>query len=176
VVNESANEGLPTPDEWADAARAGTEAREGAVDVAGNTTIRDVAVSAALIQEIIDAARAGVPNEACGLLVGDAYAFDGGMPSRYVPMRNAADSPYRYMIDPQEQLKVWLELEDAGQIPWAIVHSHVASAAVPSATDVGLAFFPDSLYVICSLMDDAPTVRGWSIRDGAVVEVPLAVT
>jgi proteasome lid subunit RPN8/RPN11 len=178
VVNEqpTANSDLPTPDEWADAARAGTEARDGAVDLAGNTTIRDVAVPAEVIQQIIDAARSGVPNEACGLLVGSAYALDGGMPSRYVALRNAAESPYRYMIDPQEQLSVWMELEDAGEIPWAIVHSHVASPAVPSATDVGLAFFPDSLYVICSLMDDAPTVRGWSIRDGAVVEVPLAVS
>jgi proteasome lid subunit RPN8/RPN11 len=175
VVNDASPDQLPTPDEWADAARAGTEAREGAVDTAGNTTLRDVAVPASLIQEIIDTARAGVPNEACGLLVASSYALEGGMPTRYVPLRNAADSPYRYMIDPQEQLQVWLELEDAGEIPWAIVHSHVASAAVPSATDVGLAFFPDSLYVICSLMDDTPTVRGWSIRDGSVVEVPLAV-
>ena len=80
------------------------------------------------------------------------------------------------MIDPQEQLKVWLELEDAGEVPWAIVHSHVSSSAVPSATDVGLAFFPDSLYVICSLMDETPTIRGWSISEGVVTEVPLAVS
>ena len=169
-------DGLPSPDDWADAARAGTEAREGAVDMAGNTTIRDVSVRAELVQAIIDAAREGVPNEVCGLLVAPAYAADGGIPERYVPLRNAAESPYRYMIDPQEQLTVWIELEDAGEVPWAIVHSHVASPAVPSATDIGLAFFPDSLYVICSLADETPTIRGWSIRDGAVTEVPLAVS
>src|SRR5688572_12873216 len=117
-----------------------------------------------------------MPNEACGLLVGETYAGDGGSPTRYVSLRNAAESPYRYMIDPQDQLRVWLELEDAGEVPWAIVHSHVASAAVPSATDVGLAFFPESLYVICSLAGEMPALRAWSIRDGAVSEVPLAVT
>jgi len=79
------------------------------------------------------------------------------------------------MIDPQEQLRVWLELEDANEVPRAIVHSPVASPAVPSATDVGLAFFPDSLYCICSLAGEMPTLRAWSIRDGVVTEVPLAV-
>jgi proteasome lid subunit RPN8/RPN11 len=81
------------------------------------------------------------------------------------------------MIDPEEQLRVWLELEDGGEVPWAIVHSHVASPAKPSATDVGLAYFPDSLYVICSLADsERPTVQAWSIRESVVTEVPLAVT
>ena len=157
---------LPTPDEWEAIKRDGTAATVGS---------DDVSISADLVQAVIDAARDGLPNEACGLLVGPAYAGDGGTPTRCVPLTNAAASPYRYMIDPQEQLRVWLELEDANEVPWAIVHSHVASPAVPSATDVGLAFFPDSLYVICSLADEMPTLRAWSIRDGVVTEVPLAV-
>jgi proteasome lid subunit RPN8/RPN11 len=69
-----------------------------------------------------------------------------------------------------------MELEDAEEVVWAIVHSHVASPARPSATDVGLAFYPDSLYVICSLASpDQPEVRAWSISDGAVTEVQLGV-
>ena len=167
MVNERPD-ALPTPDEWASIKREG-EMRLGAAG--------DVSISAELLQAVIDAAREGVPNEACGLLAASAYAADGGAPSRYIPMRNAAESPYRYMIDPEEQLKVWMELEDNGEVPWGIVHSHVASPAVPSATDVGLAFFPDSLYLVCSLADaDRPTVRAWSILDGTVTEVPLAVS
>lgn len=161
------NDTLPTADDW-EAIK-----RDGSV----GTDIAPVAsISAQLVQAVIDAARDGVPNEACGLLAAASYLADGGAPTRYVPMSNAADSPYRYLIDPQEQLRVWLELEDAGEVPWAIVHSHVASLAVPSATDVGLAFFPDSLYVICSLADEMPSVRAWSIVAGVVTEVPLAVT
>jgi proteasome lid subunit RPN8/RPN11 len=164
VVKES----LPTPDEWA------AIKREGSVRSAASG---NVAISADLLQAVIDAARAGAPNEACGLLVASSYAADGRSPTRYVAMRNAAESPYRYMIDPEEQLKVWLELEDNDEVPWAIVHSHVASPAVPSATDVGLAFFPDSLYLVCSLADpERPTVRAWSIVDGTVTEIPLLVT
>lgn len=163
MVNESS---MPTPDEWESIKREAVAQGDG---------MHEASISAELVQAVIDAARAGVPNESCGLLVGSAYAGDGGSPARYVPLRNAAESPYRYLIDPQEQLHVWLALEDAGEVPWAIVHSHVASAAVPSATDVGLAYFPESLYVICSLADEMPALRAWSIRDGAVSEVPLAV-
>jgi len=157
---------LPTPDEWEAIKRDASAGTDGA---------GDALISAHLVQAVIDAAREGLPNEACGLLVGPSYAADGGSPTRYVPLTNAAASPYRYLIDPQEQLRVWLELEDANEVPWAIVHSHVASPAAPSATDVGLAFFPDSLYVICSLEGEVPIVRAWSIRYGAVTEVPLAV-
>jgi proteasome lid subunit RPN8/RPN11 len=166
VVNEKADS-LPTPDEWAAAKR---EAAAG--DGSGSASI-----SAELLQEVINAARAGEPNEACGLLVADRYHAEGGTPARYVPLRNAADSPYRYLIDPQEQLAIWIALEEADEVVWAIVHSHVASHAVPSATDVGLAYFPESLYVICSLeVRDQPAVRAWSIRDGTVSEVQLAIT
>ena len=89
-------------------------------------------------------------------------------------MRNAAASPYRYLIDPQEQLRVWMELDDADEVVWAIVHSHVASPARPSQTDIGLAYYPDSLYIVCSLTNmDEPDARAWSIVDGAVSEVEL---
>ena len=156
---------LPTPDEWAGIKRDGTAT----ADVS-----REASISAGLRDEIVAAARASVPNEACGLLVSDRYWAAGGVPSRYLPLRNAAESPYRYFIDPDEQLRVWLELDDADEVIWAIVHSHVASEARPSATDVGLAAYPDSLYVICSLADpNGPVVRAWSIRAGNVSEVSL---
>jgi proteasome lid subunit RPN8/RPN11 len=101
----------------------------------------------------------------------------GATAARWISLRNAAASPYRYLIDPQEQLKVWVQLDDADDVVWAIVHSHVASVAQPSHTDVGLAYYPDSLYVIVSLSDyDHPTTRAWSILDGVVSEVSLLVT
>jgi [CysO sulfur-carrier protein]-S-L-cysteine hydrolase len=159
---------LPSPEEWEEVKRE--------PDSVGVFTAH-ASISAVLLQEVITAARAGLPNEACGLLVSDRMFGEGGVPARYIPLRNAADSPYRYLIDPDEQLKVWIELDDADEVVWAIVHSHVASPAVPSATDVGLAFYPDSLYVIVSLADaKSPSVRAWSIREGAVTEVSLAVT
>jgi proteasome lid subunit RPN8/RPN11 len=139
------------------------------------TAVLHASLPAALLQEIVDESRARVPNEACGLLVADAYAADGGVPTRFVPIHNAAESPYRYMISPEDLLKV-VEIEDGGEFVWGIVHSHVASPAEPSATDVGLAYYPDSLYLICSLAEAAPAVRAWSIRDDTVLEVPLGIS
>ena len=127
-------------------------------------------------EEVIDWLRGALPNEGCGLLVSDRTAEDGGVPTRFVGMRNAAASPYRYLMDPDEQLRVMLEIDDADEVVWAIVHSHVASPPRPSATDVGLAAYPDALYVLCSFLAEPPEVRAWTIVDGAVNEVVLERT
>lgn len=170
MVKATGGGGPPSADDWKQAAAEGSEH----TTVSGPAPI-SAALSPELLQQIVDAARDGIPNEAVGLLVGNAYAADGGRPTRYMAMTNAAASPYRYLLDPDEQLRVTLEIDDADEVIWGIVHSHVASAAVPSATDVGLAFYPDSLYLICSLAEGMPVVRAWMIHDGEVTEVPLAV-
>jgi proteasome lid subunit RPN8/RPN11 len=134
-------------------------------------------ISADLLQELIDWARAAAPNESCGLLIAPRHAEDGGEPTRFVGLRNVSETPRtRYEIDPQEQADVMLPADDAGDVVWAIFHSHPATDAVPSQTDVGQAYYPESLYLLCSLADPiAPTVRGWMIRDGGATEVPLEV-
>ncbi|MEA2621394.1 MAG: [CysO sulfur-carrier protein]-S-L-cysteine hydrolase [Chloroflexota bacterium] len=162
----------PEADAWRSAAEAGAADRE-SVRPQPAWSPASASLPAELLAEIVDWSLAGVPNEACGLLAANRTAEDGGTPSRFIPMRNAAESPYRYLIDPDEQLRVMLEIDDRDEVVWGIVHSHVASKAEPSATDVGLAAYPDALYVICSLASAAPDVRAWAIRDGAVGEVVL---
>jgi proteasome lid subunit RPN8/RPN11 len=140
-----------------------------------------VALPATIREAIVAQARAEYPNEACGLIVGDAWAGDGGAALRYVPVRNKAASPYRYEIDPTELLRLTIETDDADEVFWGIVHSHTHSPAVPSPTDVGLAFYPDALYLLVSL-DEAeadpatgtPSLRTWRIVDGDVHEVALS--
>jgi proteasome lid subunit RPN8/RPN11 len=126
-----------------------------------------------LRDELVDWLRGGLPNEGCGILVADTLAEDGGAPTRFVGLRNAAVSPYRYLIDSDELLRVMLEVDDNDEVVWAIVHSHVASAPIPSMTDVGLAAYPDALYLICSFAIEPPELRGWTIVSGAVNEVVL---
>jgi proteasome lid subunit RPN8/RPN11 len=130
-------------------------------------------VPESLLAAIVEWSLAGRPNEACGLLVAAATAEDGGVPTRFMALRNAAASPYRYLIDPDEQLRAMLEMDDADEVVWGIVHSHIASPPEPSATDVGLAAYPDALHLICSLASVRPVVRAWSIRDGSVFEVVI---
>jgi proteasome lid subunit RPN8/RPN11 len=131
-------------------------------------------------EAIVAHARAGYPNEACGLIVGDRAAADGGRALRYEPARNKAASPYRYEIEPADLLRLTIETDDADEVFWGIVHSHTHTPAVPSPTDVGLAFYPDSLYLLVSLADaeagpltGEPSVRAWRILDGEVAEVDL---
>ena len=137
-------------------------------------------ISAPLVQALIDHARAEYPNEACGLLIGGELAAAGGRALRFEPTRNRAASPYRYEIDPDDLYRLTVATDDADEVFWGIVHSHTHTPAVPSPTDIGLAFYPDALYVLVSLSDHeadpatgAPGVRAWRIVDGGIHEVVL---
>lgn len=131
---------------------------------------------------LVAQARAEYPDEACGLIAGTAPAAEGGAATRWHPTRNRAASPLRYEIHPDDLLRVSLAIDDADEVTWGIVHSHVRSPARPSPTDVGLALYPDALYLLVSLAADqadpvtgAASVRAWRIVDGAVFEVALDV-
>jgi len=139
-----------------------------------------VALPGAIRDAMVAQARAEYPNEACGLIVGDRPAADGGLALRYEPARNKAASPYRYEIDPSDLLRLTIETDDVDEVFWGIVHSHTHTPAVPSPTDIGLAFYPDSLYLLVSLGDaeadpttGEPSIRAWRIVDGSVFEVTL---
>ena len=130
---------------------------------------------------MIDHARAEYPNEMCGVIVGDRDPAAGGRALRWEPARNAETSPMRYVVDPQDLLRLTIETDDADEVFWAIAHSHVRSPAVPSPTDIGAAQYPDALYVLVSLSEDEadpatgePSVRAWRIVDGAIHEVAIA--
>jgi len=134
----------------------------------------------AIREGLVAQARAEYPNEACGLIVGDAAAGDGGRALRYEPTGNRAASPYRYEIDPADLLRLTIETDDVGEVFWGIVHSHTHTPAVPSPTDIGLAtLYRDPLYVLVSLSDDeagpdgSPSVRAWRILDGHIHEVEI---
>jgi len=129
---------------------------------------------------MVEHARAEYPNEMCGVIVGDAYAASGGTARRWEAARNAEASPMRYAVHPEDLLRLTIDTDDADEVFWAIVHSHVRSPAVPSPTDVGVAQYPDALYVLVSLSDDEAdpatgerSVRAWRILHGTVHEVAI---
>ena len=139
-------------------------------------------VPRAIAAAIVEQARAEYPNEACGIIAGTTDPAAGGTALRYEATRNAAASPYRYSIHPDDAYRVIVAIDDADEAVWAVVHSHVRSPAVPSPTDIGLATFPDALYVLVSLSDDEAdpetgerSLRAWRIVDGATWEVALEV-
>ena len=139
-------------------------------------------IPATMVQALIDHARTEAPNEACGLIVGDRPAAAGGHALRFEATRNAAASPYRYEIHPDDLYRLTVTTDDADEVFWGIVHSHTHTPAAPSPTDIGLAFYPDALYILVSLAEDetdlvggTPSVRAWRIVDGVTHEVALDV-
>jgi [CysO sulfur-carrier protein]-S-L-cysteine hydrolase len=134
-----------------------------------------VELPADLVQAMIDHARAEYPNEMCGLIVGDGLAADGGRALRWEPTRNRAASPLRYDIHPDDLLRLTIATEEADEEFWAIVHSHTHSPARPSATDIGLAFYRDAIFLLVSLAEDEPALAAWRIVDGTVYPVELLV-
>ena len=145
----------------------------------GPATVR---LPAAIRDAIVEHARRELPNEACGIVVGDGVAADGGLPLRWVPLRNVMLSAFRYAISPDDLLRLTVETDDADEAFWAIVHSHVASPARPSPTDLRESHYPDALYLLVSLnpaeadlSTGVPNVRAWRIVDGGVHEVEVTI-
>jgi proteasome lid subunit RPN8/RPN11 len=126
-----------------------------------------------LYDQIVAHARADHPDEACGVLAGPAGS---DRPERFIPMTNAARSPTFYEFDSTEQFRVWQEMEERDEEPVVIYHSHTATEAYPSRTDITLASEPGAHYVLVSTREPASTeFRSYRIVDGRVTEEPVTV-
>jgi proteasome lid subunit RPN8/RPN11 len=129
-----------------------------------------VRISQALLDDIVAHAREESPNECCGMI-----ASRDGEAVRIFRATNTAASPFRYELDPMEQYRIQSEIDDLGMELGAIYHSHTRSDPVPSQTDINLAFYPESVYVIVGVKDDEADVRAWHIADGKYSQVEMTV-
>jgi [CysO sulfur-carrier protein]-S-L-cysteine hydrolase len=114
----------------------------------------------------------GLPDEACGLLVGplSAHGISTGAISEARPCRNADASARTYTVDPRDMLAAGRAAEARGDEIVGVWHSHTHTDAYPSPTDVRQAVDPTWWYVIVSLRDDAPVLRAYRITDGVIAE------
>ena len=91
-------------------------------------------------------------------------------------MTNAERSPTFYRFDSAEQFRVWQEMDDNDEEPVVIYHSHTATQAYPSRTDITYASEPNAHYVLVSTRDEQQTeFRSFRILDGEVSEEPVTV-
>ncbi len=128
-------------------------------------------LESSFVQEMVAHAREEVPNECCGILAGPP-----GQVAALYSTANASASPVRYSIDPKEILRIIQEVEERDWELLAFYHSHTHTQAYPSATDIQMAFWPDSLYLILSLANpQQPVIRGFYMRDGQVTEEELEI-
>jgi proteasome lid subunit RPN8/RPN11 len=131
-------------------------------------------IEAAIRDAIVAHARRDHPDEACGVVAGP----DGSdHPSRFVPMLNAARSPTFYEFDSADLLALYKEMDARDETPVVIYHSHTATEAYPSRTDITLAQEPDAHYVLVSTREglDEVEFRSYRILDGVVTEEEITV-
>jgi [CysO sulfur-carrier protein]-S-L-cysteine hydrolase len=130
-------------------------------------------ISETLRAKIVAHARADDPDEACGVIAGPAGSDH---PARFIPMINAERSPTFYRFDSMEQFRVWREMDERDEEPVVIYHSHTATQAYPSRTDVSYASEPGAHYVVVSTRDpDEVEFRSFRIVDGVVTEEEVRV-
>ena len=130
-------------------------------------------IDRATYDQIVAHARRDHPDEACGVVAGPVGT---DLPTRFVPMLNAARSPTFYEFDSGDLLRLYREMDDRDEEPVVIYHSHTATEAYPSRTDVSLAQEPGAHYVLVSTREpDVTDFRSFRIVDGEVTEEEVAV-
>ncbi|MDR7255816.1 proteasome lid subunit RPN8/RPN11 [Nocardioides sp. BE266] len=140
-----------------------------------------------IAQETYDAivahAKRDHPDEACGVVAGPEGS---DRAERFIPMVNAAGSPTFYEFDSTELLALYKDMDARDEEPVVVYHSHTATEAYPSRTDIGLASEPNAHYVLVSTRDcfdedggntGGPVeFRSYRIIDGVVTEEDVTVT
>jgi proteasome lid subunit RPN8/RPN11 len=130
-------------------------------------------IDRAFYEAIVAHARRDHPDEACGVVAGPQGS---DRPERFIPMENAERSPTFYRFDSKEHFRVWREMDDRDEEPVVIYHSHTATEAFPSRTDISLAAEPGAHYVLASTREsDHTEFRSFRIVDGVVTEEPVEI-
>ena len=132
-------------------------------------------ISRAMVNQILEQARAEDPDEACGVILGPLNA---DTPERLKPMINAAHSPTFYEFDPKDLLALYREVDDNDEEIVVIYHSHTETEAYPSRTDIAYAGEPGAHYVLVSTREEiapATEFRSYRIIDGTVTEEPVTI-
>jgi proteasome lid subunit RPN8/RPN11 len=135
-------------------------------------------IAKAHVDAMIAHAKADHPDEACGVIVGPEGS---DRPVRLVPMSNVDRSPTFFRFDPAEQLRLYRSMDESGEEIVVVYHSHTATEAYPSRTDVGLATEPQAHYLLVSTAESGSgegpvSVRSYRIVDGVVTEEEIEVT
>jgi proteasome lid subunit RPN8/RPN11 len=129
-----------------------------------------------LVDEIVAHARRDHPDECCGVIAGP----DGSdRPERFIPMVNAARSPTFYEFGSGDLLRLYREMDARDEVPVVVYHSHTATEAYPSRTDISYASEPVAHYVLVSTRDGQAAgereFRSYRIVAGEVTEEPVEV-
>jgi proteasome lid subunit RPN8/RPN11 len=130
-------------------------------------------IDEAIVDAIVAHARADHPDEACGVVAGPVGS---DRPERFIAMANAARSTTFYEFDSRDLLQLYRDMDNRDEVPVVIYHSHTATEAYPSRTDIAYASEPEAHYVLVSTRDPEDIeFRSFRIVDGEVTEEPVKV-
>lgn len=118
-------------------------------------------------QTIVTHAKAGLPNEICGLIAGHIEEEIRTVAKVYL-LENTDQSPAHFSLDPKQQLVAIKDMRSLGLVPLGNFHSHPATPSRPSAEDIRLAYDKSASYLILSLAGEEPVLRSFHIEDGTV--------
>jgi proteasome lid subunit RPN8/RPN11 len=124
------------------------------------------------VDAIVAHARRDHPDEACGVIAGPEGS---DRPERFIPMLNAARSPTFYEFDSGDLLRLYREMAANDEVPVVIYHSHTATEAYPSRTDVSYASEPAAHYVLVSTRAETDEFRSYRIVDGEITEEQVEI-
>jgi len=128
-----------------------------------------ITLSSDLLNAMIEHARRELPNECCGVLIGQQGVFE-----RVIPVTSVHPAPDAYFMSPEEQVEIFTELGGGSGSLLGIYHSHPKGPVSPSGMDISLAFHPEAIYFIVSLKNKKqPEVRAFRIVKQAVTEISI---
>jgi proteasome lid subunit RPN8/RPN11 len=119
-------------------------------------------------------ARAGLPNEACGLIAGNIVNDIKTIDKIYL-LSNSDNSPEHFSIDPKEQLAAIKDMRANGLVPLGNFHSHPSTPARPSEEDIRLSYDPKASYLILSLAEETPVLKAFGVIGGEVTPQNLEI-
>jgi proteasome lid subunit RPN8/RPN11 len=125
-----------------------------------------------LVNQVLHQAQTTPEVEVCGLI-----AARDGRPVRAIAVSNVSDQPQRlFAMDPASQIDALRRMREQGETLFGIYHSHPHSPAVPTATDLEQAGYPEALYLIVSLNTRGVLeMRGYRLRGNQATEVQLEI-
>lgn len=129
--------------------------------------MQSISLTAGQIEELVSIAKDVLPNESCGLLLGENDAV-----VEILPMRNVDESPVTFSIESTELVDAYNLAESKGLQVIAIFHSHPAQPS-PSSTDIKFMEINPVVWLIYSTTEWR--LKGY-VYDDYVKEVTIKIT
>ncbi len=134
---------------------------------------KEVQLSRKITTQLLHQAVISPDQEICGLI-----GCKKNLATRCYPIKNIAEQPeIRFQLDEKQQIRAMSTMRNNGESLFAIYHSHPCAPAIPSATDIKLASYPEAIHLIISLNTKGILeIRGFSIIDSTVEEIQLSMS